>query len=1101
MAANHRKNIGPLILTIVVLMVGASISSGLMHFQSADNPSNVSIASSVLNKSANTSSSLSYKLLNGTSLENSVNPSNNWTLNGKTLSQKVENLSIPGIAKLLPNFAVSPVKQSGAYVPSYTSGPAPIGIGSYGVNNSTGTLTPYTYTTNSFKGTLNLSNVSALYMGSDSPTSFGVQLNTVLNNVTLFGQRGYQYWTQNVVDYTVSTHTLQFVDNIWNFTSPSAVINGTEFSSYNGTVVPGVFYYDLGPSLTVNLPFTLTLYLNYTTVNNHNTVFFNYSISNAGQVKSGSYDEVQFNSPAAPGSPSVSPASFEVSGNTLTGTGYVPMDAEMVITGPGGGSTVNFQNINASMSLDYLSGTAYTSVKNAYDVGSETGETSSGISEYYSGTTAYLNPGPTFVVPLWGISNTPGYQTVSGDLSPSNAFIFFSNTTTVDNSTAQWAPVGANGHFDYKLPVGTYSMEVLLSYYDPMYFQNILGSGNVSLGSVSLTKDVSAGLYTPIYAFNNTQLSYLSASGTGKLNDPYIIPGPSYYLSIGNVVPDRISPVFSQVNDYLYPTFNGILVSNTTDYAMFTGFQSVSGGSAFNVQYPVSMLTYLTYYFGVTTGNSLNFVFYNSSHIIVNNSVATGWFSSLVYNNFDTYNIPVVASLMFWNTTSSLIEHVTVQSEGSGVLIYGPGSYDLNNTVWNNTFSNAASIPAGALYGASPIGLIVAGSGNTIFNNAFNVLVPVASIDGAYADIYNGNNVTYSNSFNITKESSNHVTTFDGIGLSGNILGLSYQSGNFYYNYFGDGNQPYNGTGVGYALEGQGFLNGSISYGYDYSPLVKYSYETNVSTSGLPVTFSTYFDINNAIYEVSPGTSFQLYLPNGTYELLGFILYNNLEEFYPTTQLGILNLTYDQFLVYGPVLDLNLAYSIYYNVTVSETGLSSGLIWGFAVPGLGIGYTLTNTSQSLFMPSGTYQIFPQSVDGYYATTVIAEVAGPTSVTISYGVVSIAQSTQNRQVQFTENGLPSGTSWGIIISGHSFVTTNSSLTLIGLTPGVYKYEVQQVNGYSSEQSGYFNVSQSNATVSLTFVKSAGILTYLPYLGAGAALGLLIGGIAVYSRMKK
>lgn len=1097
-----RKKLGIAIFTILALMVGASLSTGFVHLQITQADYSTYVPSATLNTGYVTNSSLSYRPYNGTSLEQAATPASNWTLNGKILSQKVDNLSIPGRAKLLPNFDVSPVRTNGVYTPSYTSAPAPMGIGSFGILNSSGTLSPYTYTTSSFEGSLTLNNLSTLYLGADSPGSFGIQLNAVLNNVSLHGHEGFQYWTQNVVDYTSSTHTIQFVDNVWNFTSPDATINGNEFYSYNGTVVPGVFYYTLGPSITVSLPFTLNLYLNYTTVNNHETVFFNYSVSDSSTVRSGSYDEVQFNSSSSTGSPARVPASFEVSGSTLTGTGYVPMDAEFVIGGPGAGSTVNFQDINASISLDYLTtGSGYASVPSAYNVGSETGETSSGISEYYSGNTAYLTPGPSFVNQMWGLSGTPGYQTVSGTIAPSNAFVLISNTTRIDNSSAQWAPVGANGHFNYRLPYGTYSLEILMSYHDPLYYQNILSSGNVSLGSISLKKNVSMGIYTPLYAFNNTQLSYLSATGTGTQSDPYVIPGPAYYMSNGTSVPDVISSVFSQVNDYIYPTFNGIFISGTSDYAIFDGFQSTSGDPAFSVQYPISMLPYLTYNLGVTAGNSLNLVFYNSSNVIVNDSVVSGWFSSLVYSNFNTYNIPAVASLMFWNTTSSLIEHTTVRTDGSGILIYGPGGHDLNNTVWNNTFSDGSSIPAGSLYGNSPIGLTIAGSGNTVFNNEFNSVIPIASIDGTYADIYNGSNVTYSNSFNITREPASHVSYFDGVALSGNILGLPYQSGNFYYNYFGNGSQPYNGTGVGYALGGQSPFNGSINYGYDYSPLTEYSYETNVTASGLPVSLKTYFDINNAIYELSPGSSHTLYLPNGTYEILGFILYNSQVEYMPESTLGTMNLTSGLFTVLGPVMNLHLVYTAYYNVTVSESGLSPGLVWGFSIPSFGVGYALVNNSQSLFLPAGAYDIYPQSVDGYYASTLSTYVTGPASMVIAYASISMNQAAQTYQAEFTESGLPSGTTWGIVIAGHSFSTDNSSMVLIGLSPGIYQYDVQTVSGYTSGQGGYINVSHANATVYISFSRNAGIGSYLPYLASGVGLGLILGGIAVYARMRK
>lgn len=1099
MSSRFNRYLKPMVTIVVVLFIAISVSAGFASSHPAGAaPANISISDlNSVNQGVN--SSLTYRIpsSNGTLLNTGAG--GNWTSTGKILSGKVENLAIPSQAKLLPNFYVSPVKSGSTYLPSYTSGPAPMGIGSYGILNKSGVLTPYTYSTSSFEGSLTISNASEFYMGSDSPHSFSIQMNAVLNNVTVQGKSGFQYWTQNVVDYTTSTHTLQFIDNIWNFSSPSAVINGNEFSSFNGTVVPGVFYYTVGPSFTVTFPFTINLYLNTTTSGNQTSVYFNYSISSSGFNGSGSYDRVQFNSGTQS---SIQPAIFEVSGSKLTGTGYVPMDAEMDIVGPGAGSTANFQAINATMSLSFKNGSnGYEPVKSAYSVGSETGETSSGISEYFQGTTAYMNSGPSFVIPMWGISQNSGYLTVSGDIAPSNAFVFISNTTQIDNATAQWAPVGQNGQIMYRLPTGTYSMEVLLSYHEPVYINNLLSAGNTTV-SANLIYNVSTGLYTPLYASNNTQLSYLKYSGSGTPSDPYILPGPGYLKSAGISIPYTLSQVFAQTNDYLYPTFNGIQISGTSDYALFDGFQSLSGGAVFGVQYPTSLLPYLTYNFGVTPGNNLNMVFYNSSHIILNDSVVSGWFSALVYSNFNTYNIPVVGSLMLWNTTSSLIEHNRFESEGSGALIYGPGTTDLNNTIWNNTFSNAPTIPAGAFYGGAPIGLSIAGSGNTVFNNAFTAIIPVVSIDGTYADIYNGSNVTYYNSFNITKTSASQSTQFDGVSLSGSILGLAYQSGNYYYNYFGNGSQSYNGTGVGYAFNGQGVFNGSINYGYDYSPIVKPGYSTNVSASYLPLLQTTYFDINNAIYSILPGRSTSLYLPNGTYELLGFILYNQQTEYLPQTMLGKANLTSGYFTVLGPILNLSLSYTEYYNVTISESGLANGTIWGFAVPGAGIGFTLTNSSQSLYLQGGTYVIYPQAVAGYYTSDIQLQVNSPLSATIYYSTSSGSGGhTVSLQVVFTENGLPAGVSWGVTILGQKFVTNDTSMTITGFSSGVYLYAVSAVSGYTTSSGGQLNLSGGNATVSLTFLKNPPGNSPYPYIAIGAVFGVFVGAVAVYFRLRK
>ncbi len=1102
MNLKHAAKTPILVLAILAIVVSSSAFGVTLTGQGHaghSQPLSVPMAYSA-NHTAN--STISYRIDAGNS--SVLNPIKNtsWTSTGSTIAQEVANLKIPDKAKMLPNFNAAPRKSGNAYLPSYTSGPAPMGIGSYGVRNASGNLVPYNYSTTSFEGSITVYNESELSLGIASPTSYGIQLNAVLNNVTLFGNRSFQYWTQNVAYYTGSNHTITFIDNIWNFTSSSSVINGSEFYSYNGTVVPGVFYYTVGPTISVTFPFTLNLYLNSTNIGGRNAVFFNYSLASGGKTHSSSYDEVQFNSTALGTHSGALPANYEVSGNTLTGTGFIPMDAELTIGGPGGGSNAVFQNINATMALNYRNPqNAYQAVDSAYSSGSETGETSTGISESYSGTTAYLNSGPTYVSPLWNISGPQKYYTLSGSVAPSNAFVFINNGTAYDNSTTQWAPMGTDGQFSFILPGGNYSMEVYMSYHDPLFFHIDLNS-NMSLSPIVLTSNLSEGVYAPLYAFNNNQLSNLSISGSGTANSPYLIPGPLYLSGQGYAFPSgSLNTAFSQFNDYLFSTFNGILVSGTTDYAMFDGFQYSSGSPAFSVAYPARYLGMLTDYFGVTSGNQLNLVFYDSSHIILNDSVVSGWFSAVTYTGLNQYNIPIVGSLLLWNTTGSLIEHNTFLSDGSGAFIYGPQSEDLGNVIWNNTFGNGNAIPAGAFFGGAPIGLTVAGSGNTVYNNAFNSIIPVVSISGKNADIYTGNNATYTNHFNITRTSSATVNVFDGISLSGSIMGLSYQAGNYYYNYFGNGAQPYNGTGVGFAFGGEGDLNGSISYTYDYAPLVKYGYTANISASGIPAGFTTYFDINNGIYTVDPQSTTTLYLPNGSYYLLGFILYNKQVEYYPTTTLGTRNLTTGYFAVSGLISDMTLNYSTMYNLTVNETGLPGGTVWGFSVPGAGIGYTLTNDSQFLYVLAGTYDIFPQAVTGYYATPYTVNVQGATLVTITYANVSATLNATGYTATFRETGLPAGTTWGLVIQGHLYDTANASMTFIDIPAGTYQYSVAGVSGYSSISSGSFTAGLQNTTIYITFVSNSGTSLKLLYAAMGAIAGFVIGGAIMYSRYRK
>ncbi|MCL5881582.1 MAG: thermopsin [Candidatus Thermoplasmatota archaeon] len=1038
-----------------------------------------------------------------------LNASGGWSSLRNVINSRLDSSSVPSYARYLPNFAVGPEIQNGNVLPSYTSAPAPMGLSSYGLMNQSGTLVPYTYSTSSFQGTINLSSVQEFYMGSDAPHSFSIQLNSVLNNVTLFGVTGYQYWTQNVVDYSSMTGQLIFVDNIWNFSSPSAVINGNEFHSYNGTVVPGVYYYDIGPTLHIKPPFTLSLYLNTTTLGNRNTVFFNYSISGRLEngtliSKSGSYDQVQFNS-SSPGSGPIPSADFQVSGSHLTGTGFIPMDAEFIIGGPGGGSTADFYNISGSMSLDYRNSSGrYTPVGSAYNAGSETGETSSGIGMYYSNHTAYLSSGPSFVEGLWNISNNPGMVSIQGRVGPSNAFVMVSDSGVMDNATAQWAPAGTDGNFDYHISPGNYSMEFFLSYHNPSFVNDInLSSGLAhKAGTISLEVNFSRGIYTPLYSFSNAQLRNLSYAGNGTASSPFQIPGPLELAANGIPAQAQISPVFSRVNDYLYPVFYGIIQTNTTNYTLYNGFRTAQGNSPFEVSLPLTDLASLTQEFDVSTVNFLPEVFYAASNVTVSNSTISGWFSTIVYNNYTLDNVPPVASLMLWNTTHSLIERNSVESQGSGILIYNQNSTISDNYVWNNTFSNYPYVYAGDYYGYAPIGLVVESSGNTIYNNEFTSTIPLVSISGRGANIYNGGNATYTDRFNITRESSSKLAHFNGVTLSGSILNTSYQGGNYFYNYFGNGTVPYNGSGVGFVFNGQGIFNGSINDGYSYNPLTLPSYATNITAAGLPASTETYFDINNAIYNISYGQQYTVYLPNGTYFLSGFSLVSPQVEFVPSTYMGKLLLTDGSFQALGPVMNITLRYEEYVNLTVTEQGLPAGTQWGFSVPAAGEGFELNSNNISMFLSAGQdYEIIPQSVSGYYSSPLdIGPLYSSGTVTLTYSRLPTSIS-GNFTVIFSESGLAGGTVWKIQIGQQTFSTTNSTMAIYGFENGNYSYSIVPVAGYRAVQSGYLYIDNGNSTVAVTFVKTSAGADQAVYIALSLIGGVAIGSVAVYGVMRR
>ncbi|MHB1470835.1 MAG: peptide-N4-asparagine amidase [Thermoplasmataceae archaeon] len=759
----------------------------------------------------------------------------------------------------IPNVNYLPGMQNNHVEPLYGQAPAPMGIGDFGLVNRGGHIVGTKMKTSSFEGTWTVNNLTAFNLGNDGPYSVTVQMNTILAHTTILGKSNFVYWTQNVIVYSTRTHSLTFEDNIWNFSSPTAVMNPSTIYNSTGNVIPypGV-HIAIGPTVTLNYPFTVNLFLNTTVLDGMDTVYFNYSIPSL--MMNGTYDRVMFNSTyGMPPGYSARPAYFEVNGNKLNPVGLL-YDAELMIGGPGGGSTNSIYAMNSVMSLKYLSTVPqmnlfnapptppgphgpgmssqslngqlpgpgnggpgnppsppgsgpmhfhahkairrqYLNVPSAYDFGTDTGETSEGVSVSWNAQDqAMLSAGPSLLYGMWNVSSTNIMEHFTGKVSPSNAFMFVDTGNHVNPNTAGWAPLTASGSYNFWLPLGMYTAKFMLSYYDPVTvhlrahfsfnYLNEFNQLNVkSEQSIHLKRNAEDGIYTPLFAMNNAQLANISVSGNGTRSNPYIAE---------NSASPRISPLFGEVNDFLFPVFEGVMIRNTNAYFEMNGMPD------FSFQMPQYTDLFLNF-FKLPETNYMGYWLYNTSNISIwNSSLITGWFSP--FGSGFPY-----ANVMIWNSSSDLVGSDTFQTMDSSMLIFG----GTNNTVWGNTFTNVSPVLLNSsamnnvsLYGA-PLALSVYSSGNLIYNNNFTTTIPAYSPDYS---IYTGNTAYYIDSWNVSTQPATVVHSVNGYKLSGNIIGGKYQGGNYWYNF--DGIIPFNDEGL-------------ISNGGDYEPLNGFINVTN----------------------------------------------------------------------------------------------------------------------------------------------------------------------------------------------------------------------------------------------------------------------------------
>ena len=283
---------------------------------------------------------------------------------------------------------------SQAVSPLYTVAPAPMGIGDFGLGSSG----PYSVYTPDVLGALTLNDYNATsgstyeatgayYWDGLSPNAnvtpwqSGIQLNTVVTNVSYPGSNLGQFWTQNVVD--LDGNSLQFIDNLWNFSAPGATLNAGTLYSYDGTLVPGEFYYAYGPTLPIAYPMTLDLYNNASNVGGRTTVTFGYHVTEGASVYSGIYDTIVFNSLPTLVDPLLTP-DYLVSGTSPNPLGLLD-DAELIFGGPGGGSNAMISSLNGTASLAFREGASWAPAESAYSYGTDTGETSVGAAGTWCG--------------------------------------------------------------------------------------------------------------------------------------------------------------------------------------------------------------------------------------------------------------------------------------------------------------------------------------------------------------------------------------------------------------------------------------------------------------------------------------------------------------------------------------------------------------------------------------------------------------------------------------------------------------------------------------------------------------------------------------------
>jgi hypothetical protein len=501
---------------------------------------------------------------------------------------------------LLESGATSPSQNVGS---GYQVSPAPMGISDIGIGG--GALgTPYAYNTSHFLGSITINSANATYPGAfyfmgpesdgyyNTPYEFGIQLNTVVSNISIPGSNDSVWWTQNVV--ALNGNTLTFEDNVWNFSSSSGLLNPGSLYSYNGTAVYPEFYYDYGPTIQLSFPVTIDLYNNASVVNERDQVTFGYRVVDSHGTYDGVYDTVVFNNPwASPALGDLAPPfnpGFQVNGQTLTPLG-LNFDAELIFGGPGGGTNADFNQLNATETLSYSnqSSGGWQSVPSAYDWGPDTGETSIGVAEtWYTGGVVNDDLGPSFLYGLWNSQTTlsvpEGSIQLAGTISPSYGFVFAWNVGETYYTNASLVPTDESGSFDTYVPPGSYQFNPIADGYGIGFY----GPYSSSTTGLALSLSPSPGfLATPLYLDGNAQAEAAAAALTGWTS------GTLDFADLG-LEWSSYALLFDHLNDWGYVEFNLFQATGVTDPLEVNDvFQGTNNVTNDDYGYSVGFNTYI----------------------------------------------------------------------------------------------------------------------------------------------------------------------------------------------------------------------------------------------------------------------------------------------------------------------------------------------------------------------------------------------------------------------------------------------------------------------------------------------------------------------------
>ena len=422
----------------------------------------------------------------------------------------------------------------------YHNEPAPMGIADYGINSSSG----YYFNSTSFEGGVLIGDLTTFNSSiSSCPSNAGIQLNLIYR-FNLAGEN-YTYWVQNVAIINTSSRGIAFIDNVWNFTSSNSEMHSTSITG-NGTVHKSssgnLYYYGANGGLFGAFSYKQLQLKSVSFIKSgFPHIYMEYNTGN-GWV---TYDTLNFtfagNMAADYG--------FIVNGNQLN-SNYLPIDAGLILGGPGNGTDTKAINANMTMYLEYWNGHNYQAVEDAYNHGSDTAEGICNITENYvsynnipavhiksgNGTPAELYASSNISIINFNPGIVSGYVLLNGDMfnftgSAINLSLIPGNYT-LSLYTEQGQKIFQE---KYSLSAGkSYTLSTRQTY-DVMFNETGLENGtpwSVSVNGSILSSNNHSIVFTLYNGTYNYSVAAVSGYNTPNNNGTIVVNGTSATVNV-----------------------------------------------------------------------------------------------------------------------------------------------------------------------------------------------------------------------------------------------------------------------------------------------------------------------------------------------------------------------------------------------------------------------------------------------------------------------------------------------------------------------------------------------------------------------------------------